>query len=76
MSARVAILTGAAGGVGRATAERFARDGWSLVLVDTADAVHQVASELGATAEGRVIGAVADITKAENLDPIEKRCAR
>jgi NAD(P)-dependent dehydrogenase (short-subunit alcohol dehydrogenase family) len=72
MSARVAILTGAAGGVGRATAERFARDGWSLVLVDTADIVHQVAVEVDASAEGRVVGAVADITKVENLDPIEK----
>jgi NAD(P)-dependent dehydrogenase (short-subunit alcohol dehydrogenase family) len=72
MSARVAILTGAAGGVGRATAERFARDGWSLVLVDTADAVHEVAAEVDASAEGRVLGAVADITKAENLDPIEQ----
>ncbi|WP_158804664.1 MULTISPECIES: SDR family NAD(P)-dependent oxidoreductase [unclassified Acidisoma] len=71
MSARVAILTGAAGGVGRAVAERFARDGWSLVLVDTADVVHQVAAEVDASAEGRVVGAVADITKAENLDPIE-----
>jgi NAD(P)-dependent dehydrogenase (short-subunit alcohol dehydrogenase family) len=36
----VGIITGAAGGVGRATAERFAHDGWDLVLVDVADSVN------------------------------------
>lgn len=70
MSARAAILTGAAGGVGRATAERFARDGWSLVLVDMVEAVHQVAADIAAASGARIIGAVADITKPENLDPI------
>jgi NAD(P)-dependent dehydrogenase (short-subunit alcohol dehydrogenase family) len=70
MSARAAILTGAAGGVGRATAERFARDGWSLILVDMVDAVHQVAADIAATSGGQIRGTVADITRPENLDPI------
>jgi NAD(P)-dependent dehydrogenase (short-subunit alcohol dehydrogenase family) len=70
MSGRVAILTGAAGGIGRATAERFAREGWSLVLVDIADTVAAVAAEIDAAAAGRVVGVAADITRAEALDPI------
>ena len=34
---KVGIVTGAAGGVGRVTAERFAGDGWDLVLVDVVE---------------------------------------
>jgi len=33
-STRVAIITGAAQGIGRATAERLDKQGWSLVLLD------------------------------------------
>ncbi len=72
MSQGIAILTGAAGGVGRATAERFARDGWSLVLVDMVEAVHAVAAEIGKTASGQVVAVVADLTRAEALDGIER----
>lgn len=67
----IGIITGAAGGVGRATAERFTRDGWSLVLVDMTEAVHAVATEVGKNAPGRVVGVVADITRADNLGAID-----
>ena len=35
---RTAIVTGAAAGIGRATAERLARDGWRMVGIDQTDA--------------------------------------
>ncbi|MEV5010803.1 SDR family NAD(P)-dependent oxidoreductase [Streptomyces sp. NPDC055692] len=40
----VALVTGAAGGIGRATVRRFAEAGASVVLVDAVDGVHEVAA--------------------------------
>jgi len=47
VSNRVALVTGAAGGIGRAVAQRFIEDGWSVALVDIGDAVEVTARELG-----------------------------
>lgn len=49
--ARVALVTGAAGAVGRAIARRLGADGWALALldaVDTADAADEVRAATGA----------------------------
>jgi NAD(P)-dependent dehydrogenase (short-subunit alcohol dehydrogenase family) len=45
---KVAIVTGAAGGVGRATAERLAQEGARVLLADIADEGAAVAAELSA----------------------------
>jgi NAD(P)-dependent dehydrogenase (short-subunit alcohol dehydrogenase family) len=50
MSGTVAV-TGAAGGIGRALAERLAREGWPLLLLDRPDSgVEALARRLGAAA--------------------------
>jgi len=47
---KVAVVTGAASGIGRAAAERFAAAGMQVCLVDSAPQVEEAASALGATA--------------------------
>ncbi len=74
MSAKTGVLTGAAGGIGRATAERFAKDGWSLILVDRTDAVKDVANDLSSSG-AKVVGVAADITDPTQYGAIDKEIA-
>jgi NAD(P)-dependent dehydrogenase (short-subunit alcohol dehydrogenase family) len=67
----VGIVTGAAGGVGRVTAERFAKDGWDLVLVDVADSVNEVAAEVAKTSGRKAVAVKTDITQEANLAAID-----
>jgi 3alpha(or 20beta)-hydroxysteroid dehydrogenase len=50
LAGRVAIITGAARGQGRAEAERFIAEGASVMLTDVLDEVHEVARGLGGAA--------------------------
>lgn len=54
LSGKVAIVTGAASGIGKATAELFVREGARVVMADVNEEVgQQLASELGETAHFR-----------------------
>ncbi|MET0576767.1 MAG: SDR family oxidoreductase [Mesorhizobium sp.] len=58
---RIALIVGAARGIGRGIAERFAEEGASLVLADVeADVARQTANELGATFVHTDISRMAD----------------
>ncbi len=62
LDGRVALITGAAGGIGVATARRLAGDGARLVLADVdGTAVTKLASELDA------VGIAADVTRAADI---------
>ncbi|CDZ93203.1 1,6-dihydroxycyclohexa-2,4-diene-1-carboxylate dehydrogenase [Pseudomonas saudiphocaensis] len=45
---KVAVITGAAQGIGRRVAERMSEEGGRLLLVDRSELVHELADELGA----------------------------
>jgi NAD(P)-dependent dehydrogenase (short-subunit alcohol dehydrogenase family) len=65
---RVALITGAAGALGRASAAAFAADGWRLGLVGKkADRLHEVAAATG-LADDRWVAATADL---RNRDEVE-----
>lgn len=48
---KVAVITGAAQGIGLRVAERMAEEGGRLVLVDRAEIVHELNGQLGGTTE-------------------------
>ncbi len=58
---KVAVITGAAQGIGRRVAERMASEGGRLVLVDRSELVHELKDELGGQTE--VLTLTADLEK-------------
>lgn len=67
MSHPCVLITGAAGGIGRATALRLARDGWHCVLVDAdAAALDRLQAEWPAQAPAP-LALVADLTDAARI---------
>ena len=70
---RVALITGAASGIGAATARRFARQGWD-VAINHLDAGQREAAEAlaaGASAPGqRAIALEGDVTRDADCEPL------
>jgi len=59
---KVAVVTGAASGIGRETAIRLAAEGATVVVADISDAVDGVASEIQATG-GTAVAVQADVSE-------------
>lgn len=66
LSSRVALVTGAAAGIGRAVASAFSERGATLILVDRNPSVRQTASELGS----QHLGFVGDVSDEAECDQI------
>ncbi|MEW5685290.1 MAG: SDR family NAD(P)-dependent oxidoreductase [Pseudomonadota bacterium] len=59
LSGRVAVITGAASGIGRASAKLFAAEGARLIIADKAEAVNETAEAVKA-ASGQAVAVVGD----------------
>lgn len=73
---KVAVITGAASGIGRALALRCAREGMKVALADVhpgrLEAIHTDIHALGATS----LAAVVDVSKAEQVESFAERCRK
>ena len=70
---KVAVITGAASGLGRAMAVRFARAGMKIVLADVdADALAKAEAQMKA-AGAKVIGVQTDVTKALEVEALAQK---
>ncbi len=72
---RVAIITGAAQGIGRAIAHRLARDGFAVAIVDINDGgLDEVKREIEALG-AQTLALKADLTKLEDVQKVIQRSA-
>lgn len=67
LAGSVAVVTGGAGGIGRATALAFARADARVLLVDRDEDALAAAAEVVAGAGGEVATQVADVTRSEDV---------
>lgn len=63
---KVAAITGAASGVGLASAKLFAAEGASVVLVDRSEKAVAAAAEAIRASGGRALGVTADVTRLDD----------
>lgn len=70
LEGRVAVVTGGAGGIGRALGERFLAEGMRVVLADVRPAALAATVEELRTAGGDVTGVVTDVTMKESVEAL------
>src|SRR3954447_18572963 len=74
-TARVAIVTGAARGIGAATALRLAQDGFAVAVLDLEESAAKGTVEAIEAAGGRALAVGADVSDAEQVEAAVTRVA-
>ncbi len=70
---RVAVVTGAAGGIGRALAERCAREGMRVVLADIEEAALRRTELTMAESGATVLAVRTDVSRREDVEALARR---
>jgi NAD(P)-dependent dehydrogenase (short-subunit alcohol dehydrogenase family) len=72
-NSRVAVITGAASGIGRALAERCAREGMKVVLADVEPGALAEVEENLRAGGGTVLAVRTDVSQAENVEALAQK---
>ncbi len=67
MTQKIALVTGAASGIGLAAAELLLKDGIAVVMADRSPEVLAIAKDLGARMGGKATGMVVELSREENV---------
>ncbi len=70
---KVAVITGAGSGIGRAIAERFAREGMKIVLADVDEVPLSKAEDELRDMGTKVIGVSTDVSNAEDVERLARK---
>ncbi len=69
LQGKVAVVTGAASGIGYALCERFGAEGMRVVMADVApDRLEEAARKVGEASGAEVLGVLADVTRWEDVE--------
>ena len=77
LAGKVAIITGAASGIGRGIAQRYAAEGVKVVIADLDQARSEsTAAEVVAATRGQVLGLTVDVTNEDSVEQAVERTIR
>lgn len=73
---KVAVVTGAASGIGRALAARAAKEGMKVVMADVAKSALNEAAEEIKTSDSTVLAVPTDVSRAEDVEALAKEAVK